>query len=238
MNDARQLYLASYFRIDALDHMIKNCKMFYRSFKYWHSPMLHAKAMAVVIAYDIYQECAEGNLDESWKVDKPLSFWHFREKLSEQMLKYRPVDRKYPGDSNLRCATSQNMGKRKNQNMRDSDGPAPATHGHRDEEIAPSGLSGSEMFVYKHLKQYVDKLTPSNTRYCGDLRELERHVAAAATGFKDGRRCAFCGELTYSKCVICDAPLCFFPLKGKNRGKLCYLHYHDITDFGLGYSNF
>ena len=54
MNDARELYLRTYGIIDSLDHLIKNCEMHYRSWKYWHSAMLRAKAMAVVVAYDMY----------------------------------------------------------------------------------------------------------------------------------------------------------------------------------------
>ena len=53
MNSARNLYLQSYYRINFMDHMIKNARLFYRSWKYWHSPMLHRKAMAVVVAYGI-----------------------------------------------------------------------------------------------------------------------------------------------------------------------------------------
>ena len=54
-NEQRAQYLfASYYRIDCMDHMIKNARLFYRSWKYWHSPMLHEKAMAVVVAYDMY----------------------------------------------------------------------------------------------------------------------------------------------------------------------------------------
>ena len=42
MNSARNLYLQSYYRIDCMDHMIKNARIFYRSWKYWHFPMLHS----------------------------------------------------------------------------------------------------------------------------------------------------------------------------------------------------
>jgi hypothetical protein len=36
MNEASQQYLGIYFRIDKIDHLIKNCNMIYRSWKYWH----------------------------------------------------------------------------------------------------------------------------------------------------------------------------------------------------------
>ena len=81
-----------------MDHMIKNARLFYRSWEYWHLPMLHGKALEVVVAYDMYLEVAGENLRGEWKLDEPMSFWRFREKLAEGMLKYKPSARKYPGD--------------------------------------------------------------------------------------------------------------------------------------------
>jgi hypothetical protein len=90
-----------------MDHMIDNCDMHYRLWKYWHSAMLHAKSMTIVTAYDTYKERAEGNLDPSWKV--PIEDFHtFHERLSEQMLQYDPHHCFYPGDDNLRDCTQQN----------------------------------------------------------------------------------------------------------------------------------
>jgi hypothetical protein len=83
MNDARTLYLGSYYRIDCINLLIQNSRLFYRSWKYWHSPVLHGKALAVVVAYNMYLECCEGKLNAEWKIEKPFSFWRFREKLLE-----------------------------------------------------------------------------------------------------------------------------------------------------------
>ena len=58
-NDARQLYLATYGRIDTLDAYINWCRMYYHSWKYWHTAKLHGDALAVVVAYDMYCECAK-----------------------------------------------------------------------------------------------------------------------------------------------------------------------------------
>lgn len=111
MNDARELYLRTYHTIDQMDHAIKSCKMYYRSWKYWHAAMLLAKAMAVAIAYDVYCECAEGKLDDSWELEEPVDFYTFRECLAKQMLQYSPCDRKYPGDSKFRVAMEQDVEK-------------------------------------------------------------------------------------------------------------------------------
>ena len=110
-NHARLLYLNTYSRIDSLDHMIKNCKLFYTSWKYWHSPVLHAKALAIVTAYDIYLECAEGKLDPSWHIHHPVTFRTFRDILSQQMLQYDPKHQHYPGDEKMRVVTQLNKKK-------------------------------------------------------------------------------------------------------------------------------
>ena len=60
MNEARELYLGTYSRIDSIDHLAKNLKVSYLSWKYWHSPMLHGLSLAVVVAYDLYLEVSEG----------------------------------------------------------------------------------------------------------------------------------------------------------------------------------
>ena len=69
MNKARQLYLKTYGTIAKMHHLIQNCDMHYRSWKYWHSAMIHEKVMAAVVAYGIYKEVCGGTLD-------PLEFFN------------------------------------------------------------------------------------------------------------------------------------------------------------------
>ena len=45
--------------------------------------MLHSKDLAVVTVYNMYLECYEGYLEEAWKVERPMTFWEFCEKLLE-----------------------------------------------------------------------------------------------------------------------------------------------------------
>jgi hypothetical protein len=47
----------------------KNTANKYITWKYWHAPYLHAQAMGIVAAYDMYKECYDGLLDATWKVD-------------------------------------------------------------------------------------------------------------------------------------------------------------------------
>ena len=115
MNHARQLYLATYGVIDTLDQAIKSSRLYYCSWKYWHSPMLHGKAMIWAIAYSMYEECAEGMLNLDWKVPNKVDFWTFRDVGADQLLSYNPVKRKYLGDKMMRVATSQNTKLRRNR---------------------------------------------------------------------------------------------------------------------------
>ena len=52
--------------------------------------MLHAKAVIVVVTYAIYREVVEGNLNPSWKIKKPMSYWQFWDRLDIQMPHYDP----------------------------------------------------------------------------------------------------------------------------------------------------
>ena len=214
MNDARRLYLSTYFTIDVADHLLKNANIFYRTWKYWHAPMNHAFAMILVLAHSIYQECAEGNIDESWKVEKKKikTFFEFREKLSIQMLKYSPQRLHYPGDEKMRAVTATsrvNRGQKKKSSIVD-------------------------MNMYKKNKRY------RTSRLCGDLNKLCHHINSIEKLTKP-LICAWCGEKTYTCCTICKdektkkkIPLHYNAQRGSGTGKKCFYHYHDDSMFGLG----
>ena len=105
MNEARDAYLSTYNVVDSVDHMVKISNINYVTWKFWHSPMRHAKAIGVVAAFHMYLECASGSLDFSWRVMEPMDFWTFCLRLSEQMLQYKPRANKYPGDAIMRDST-------------------------------------------------------------------------------------------------------------------------------------
>ena len=91
-NMGRVLYLLIYSRIDSINHLIKNARFFYWSWKYWNSPANHSKALTIVAVYDMYQECAEGILDPKCKLEKNQidSFHKYRDQFSKQMCMYDP----------------------------------------------------------------------------------------------------------------------------------------------------
>jgi hypothetical protein len=230
MNDARELYLGTYSRIDSIDHLIKNASMFYRSWKYWHSPMLHGKSLAVVVAYDLYLEVAEGKLDVAWQIDNPLDFWTFREQLSKQMLEYSPTRKQYPGDANMRPSMQQS----RRQQVASQDFSVQRRRAGRPSASVPvpgSVAAASSGVTMQHLNRASSS---RDSRLCGDLTRLQRHLDSVVTGKHHGKKCLVCGELSYSACKLCgDKPLHFFPRNGKSAGKACFVDYHSDSFFGL-----
>jgi hypothetical protein len=227
MNDARELYLKTYGIIDTLDKYIANANIGYRSWKYWHAAMNHAKAMGLAVAYDMYKECAEGGLDPEWKVDKPLSYHKFHDLLSRQMLQWDPAHQSYPGDKNMRRVQQLNKTRR--------------------------AVKKRQAF---ELNDYVDTVSVvefkkqksgPNPRLCGNLSDFRRHadnILRQGTGGRGrgGLRCVVCSTKTYTSCGLCvttakdndgHPPLCFFPSKGAGIGNACFLDYHNDVFFGL-----
>jgi len=186
------------------------------SWKYWHSPMNHAKAMTVTIAYDIYLELCEGHLGNEYKIDKPVTFFRFREKLAKQMLHYSPKHRKYPGDDKFRCSTKQTMTQRK--------------------RVVPRTLmtatSSDDTTVTSAATR--DQVEAASDRLCGDLEALEMHDAALQK-IKSYRACVICGKTAYWKCTKCpDQPaLHRVPTTSSNDNISCHIKYHNTLRFGI-----
>eukprot|EP00536_Pseudo-nitzschia_multiseries_P000317 jgi/Psemu1/691/gm1.691_g len=60
MNHLRQLYLQTYGKLDQIDSAIWRSNIVYKSWKYYHAPINHAKALTVLTAFDMYQELSNG----------------------------------------------------------------------------------------------------------------------------------------------------------------------------------
>ena len=211
MNHARRIYLSSYNGIDVLDHLIKNARLFYQTWKYWHSPKNHALAIALTCAYDIYLECTEGNLKTEWKVEKPVSFWEFQSKLGKQALTYVPKKCKYPGDELLRSST-----------------------------VIPRVKRAAEMSSEGNVSRTQLQIMTEDdrSRACGDLDKMCRHVDSIIR-LPKGRACAYCGEKAYHACGICKdesgKPVALHVNTRKSKGcmEMCYFYYHNDNHIGL-----
>ncbi len=68
MNEARETYLKTYSAVDKIYQMLLGWDVKYKSWRWWHAPMRHAKAIAMSIAYSLYLQYAEGSVDPDWRV--------------------------------------------------------------------------------------------------------------------------------------------------------------------------
>jgi hypothetical protein len=63
-NEARATYLGHIYGVNNVDH-IKNVKIRYTTWKYWHAPFLHPLSIADIAVYDTYLNVARGGLTRS-----------------------------------------------------------------------------------------------------------------------------------------------------------------------------
>ena len=75
-------------------------------------------------------------------------------------------------------------------------------------------------------------------RLCNNLTELTLHEQMIVRT-KEERIFAFCGAPCNARCMKCPgAPYIHYNVvRGKNKNKLCFLHYHNNSMFGLGRDN-
>jgi hypothetical protein len=177
--------------------------------------MLHAKAMAIVVSYDIYLELAEGKVHPDWKLDKPVDFYTFRETLARQMLAYNPRAVKYLGDEKFRAFTTCNKSKR---------APSPPL---------PPATDGIITTTTAGISQAVLTKGSTKKRLCGFMGTLKDHFEACGS-MERGKKlnCAFCNKPTYQFCSLCDVPMHKFVDK-ESREIPCFYHWHDTGCFGL-----
>jgi hypothetical protein len=225
MCNARELYLKNYSAVDKIDQALINWRVTYRSWKWWHAPMRHGKAIAMSMAYQIYLQCAEGGVDADWKVT-PVSGPLFKKKMSAQMVNYRARQHNYPGDEKMRGATQT----------------AKKYRGTSDEGIAMVALdSGAKR---AHYDKYVDmKMMPRDKtkrpRLCsGNITLLTEHIKSMKSKHK--AKCKYCGQYTYMMCTLCGVHVCW--REKKEPGKVatggtnlsCVMKYHDDDYYGIG----
>ena len=209
-NVARGTYLAYYWAVDNVDHMIKNAGMRFISCKYWHAPYNHGHAIAVIAAYDIYRYCCDGRADPEWAIaeNKRLSFRDFRMRLSSQMLDYDPKEGLLPGDENFRATTKYSKMQKANRK--------------RKMDYNDGGVTEENYNIAKGDKR---------TRLCGDLDQLLSHTKTMYSTRNYGK-CEVCGRKCLYKCRRCEKYMCVLDKKSFTGGE-CMLRFHSDTFFGL-----
>jgi hypothetical protein len=159
-----------------------------------------------------------------------MDFYTFREKLSEQMLRYRPEKRCYPGDENHRKSKQQNSRQRRKMQTMSS-----SSH-----EDGSSSAATSILKIKMSCEQLKTALLGKRgkvPRLCQDFVSLQAHVQSAYK-VKNRQICEICGEICWYKCGICDVPIHFFPSQGKDKFKGFFIKYHDCKSFGLARSDY
>jgi hypothetical protein len=111
MNEAQETYLKNYSAFDKIDQMLLGWDFTYRSWRWWHAPIRHAKAIAMSMAYSLYLQCAKGTVYPELKVT-PVSGPRFWQKMSLQMVQYKCSNLHSPGDEKMHKNTQMNKKKR------------------------------------------------------------------------------------------------------------------------------
>lgn len=219
-NEARETYLRHYYGVDNLDHMIKNCGNRYISWKYWHAPYLHAQSMGIIAAYDMYQECCDGDLDASWAIPirKRMSFTEFWIKLSKQMLQYDPRNNHYCGDNKFRRYTQQHKLRRV--------GSASSSVDSAEDDMYPK--DGLTLAAFQR-----GQLLP---RFCQTLEQVSNHFSSIVK-INNASKCKVCGDNTIWRCTLCNKSLCIMTKRTWN-GARCILAYHNEEFYGLARGDF
>jgi len=218
MNQAREHYLTTYNAVDRIDHRLRNLHLKLRSWKYWHSPMVHAMGLGVVTCYDMYLEVCEGKLDGFPRVKNPMSLKDFQSKLGLALLSYHPKNKKVMGDEKLRQYTQVAKAQRPAQ-------PRKRTH----EDIV-----SQEAYLFEKGRQPNAK----RARFCEDANCLIYHLNNQVT-LANPKNCGVCNKPTYTACGLCNGsdrkpiPLHFPNNRSKSSDGNCVVIYHDKYYFGL-----
>ena len=213
MNEGRALYLKTYSGVDKIDQLLKEwgCKI--RTFRWWRAPEMHMKAIVGVMAYSIYEQCAQGGVDAAWKLDKYMSHMEFKRVLERQMCEYKAAKLKYPGDAELREATVIPRKRR---------GPARVPHD-VDEGVLRVGWD-----KYLAAKRPGGRVA---SRLCDNNMDLlKKHLRS----FKRTHKavCNVCGKFTFTRCMVCNLACCFKDSANVSSVS-CSMDLHSEKFFGL-----
>ncbi len=143
--------------------MLLGWDLTYRSWRWWHAPTRHAKAIAVSMASSLYLQCAEGTVDPEWKVT-PVSGPRFWQRMSLQMVQYICSNLQYPGDEKMRNTTQMNKKKRGTSDI---------------------GLIKCDNHIKRvSYSQYLDEKNPRGEKRPGSALEIWRYWSNIRTAWR------------------------------------------------------
>jgi hypothetical protein len=165
--------------INMIDLLIKNCNMFYVSWKYWHASKLHVQALAVVVVYNMHKEIVEEAWAEFGFATKQeavkkcmLDFHAFHNQLVMQGLRYNPEDKKYKGDMAVRVNTKRKKAPLKEGERRAIIRPRKNFTPDGDNNKGRFGVAGAVQVDLAQLNK-LKKLISG--QLCGDLSKYMFH---------------------------------------------------------------
>jgi hypothetical protein len=223
MNEGRETYLKNYSAVDKIDQALKEWMLYYVTWRWWHAPTRHGKAIGKCMGYQLYMQCAEGGVDPDWKVDKPMTAPEYRRKLARQMCEYRARKREYPGDDKMREATQQCKKRRRGR-----------AYEKRLIEALETCDDGSKRVSYdQYLAAKKPRSRAETTRLCSDnIDMLKKHINSY--NFKATRaKCQVCGAPCSSRCGTCGLSACFKSERYKSQSVTCSFDLHNDDYFGL-----
>jgi hypothetical protein len=243
MNESRDTYLNSYGKIDQTDGFISRADVKYRSWKYYHAAVNHAKSLVIATAWDMYKECCEGNLDASWKVKHPLSFNEFQQRLAKQLIRYHAKQGHLPGDTKLYA----HIQARKSDRGHGLPGTPPSSSSNKKSKRSRHRMRERQTcYTVPGTERKLDYLSEGSIaraesvgRFCDNLSHFQIHVDSRHS--LGPKQCHMCEELTHLRCGICKEPngkavaLCSETSRPPKR---CFSDFHNRHMFGLGRQDF
>ena len=196
MNEARLAYLKQYGKMDQTNARVKTLDMGIKTVKYWHSALDYGFSLATIQAYDLYVDACMGKLCEEWKIESneifPLT--SFVTVMSEQMLKYDPLNQIYLGDDQRRDVTRSNKKYRKERKRKHLT------------------MSVGRFNGYVTREQFIKAMTQPGSRLCNNITSLNEHYRSIVKS-QNGKVCQVCGQLSWTFCGKCGKSVHFFPRK-------------------------
>jgi hypothetical protein len=239
MNEARDMYLTRYGVIDRVDARLRRLRMKLLSCRYHLGAMLNGFGLAVIDAFGIWRDLADGNYGDEYKIEKEeqLGQDEWVMNASVDGVGYKTIDGMYPGDANTRLMKQSSKKKRKTKRTSTSN---------------TSANSGSVHFG--RLKKVEEKRLARINSLANNMGQLIGHDSIVAT--TSPRKCKFCGGLTYKSCAKCNVSLCAPSQRAQKQSKTkksatlskkmdCHHNYHNPAllgcancDVSLGYGKY
>ena len=206
----------------------KKCEYLYRSWNYWHLTMLHAKAMSVVVEYDMYLEVAEKILGAGgiwmsrWISGGSGKIWQTECWITSQVQGSTRGARRWDPQHNIVIDSGQTEIQGDLDNHEKNNQEIEAV---REDLITAGDLEkaarGNGSWIYR------------------DLLRLKKNINSVENGRNNGKTCVVCGEMVYSVYKLCgNKAMQLFPQKVKCSGKDCFVDYHsEVFLPSLGWYN-